>query len=201
VAEARVLEALPSALVVRTSAFFGPWDEHNFVTVALRALAAGHPFVAAEDSVVSPTFVPDLVNASLDLLIDGERGIWHLANVAAISWADLARRVAELVGLDPAGVEGRPTAALGLAAPRPLWSVLGSERGTHLPSLDDALCRYLGQCEMDWADGRTLPAQRHRVGQTPFAAEAGVGLFFDGTARQDPGVMPMSPASQVPSMG
>ena len=74
-AEARVLEALPSALVVRTSAFFGPWDEHNFVTIALRELAAGRPFVAAEDAVISPTYVPDLVNASLDLLIDGERGL------------------------------------------------------------------------------------------------------------------------------
>src|SRR5947208_849537 len=83
--------------------------------------------VAAEDAVISPTYVPDLVNASLDLLIDGEQGIWHLANVAAITWADLARRAAELAGLDASGVVGRPTAALGLAAPRPLWSVLGSE--------------------------------------------------------------------------
>lgn len=199
-AEARVLEAMPSALVVRTSAFFGPWDEHNFVTIALRALAAGHPFGAAEDAVISPTYVPDLVNASLDLLIDGEQGLWHLANVAAISWADLARRVAELVGLDPSGVEGHPTAALGLAAPRPLWSVLGSERGCLLPSLDDALGRYLGQCEVDWAAGRTPPLHRHRADRTPSAAEAEFGLFFGGTARQEPGVEPMSSAPQVPAM-
>ena len=31
---------------------------------------------------VSPTYVPDLVHASLDLLIDGEHGLWHLANEA-----------------------------------------------------------------------------------------------------------------------
>ena len=31
----------PGALVVRTSAFFGPWDEHNFVRPALRALRGG----------------------------------------------------------------------------------------------------------------------------------------------------------------
>ncbi|HBL13524.1 MAG TPA: dTDP-4-dehydrorhamnose reductase, partial [Cyanobacteria bacterium UBA11162] len=57
-AEVRVLKAYPSSLVIRTSAFFGPWDEYNFVTIALRQLAAGHTFVAAEDSVVSPTYVP-----------------------------------------------------------------------------------------------------------------------------------------------
>src|SRR5205085_12659868 len=52
-AEARVLAAYPDALVVRTSAFFGPWDEHNYVTAALRALRAGRPFRAATDMVVS----------------------------------------------------------------------------------------------------------------------------------------------------
>ena len=36
-AERRVLELLPEALVIRTSAFFGPWDDYNFATVALRS--------------------------------------------------------------------------------------------------------------------------------------------------------------------
>nr|MDQ3818623.1 sugar nucleotide-binding protein [Acidobacteriota bacterium] len=39
--EREVLNALPSALLIRTSAFFGPWDEYNFLTIALRALASG----------------------------------------------------------------------------------------------------------------------------------------------------------------
>ena len=45
------------------------------------------------------TSVQEAVNAALDLLIDGERGIWHLANIGATSWADLARRVAQRVSL------------------------------------------------------------------------------------------------------
>jgi dTDP-4-dehydrorhamnose reductase len=146
-AEARVLETLPQALVVRTSAFFGPWDQHNFVTGALRALAAGHRVVAADDVVVSPTYVPDLVHAALDLLIDGERGVWHLANDGAVSWAELACRAAVLAGFDPAGVAAQPSATLGCAVPRPRWGVLGSERGQQLPSLDDALVRYVEACE------------------------------------------------------
>lgn len=85
----------PASLVIRTSAFFGPWDEYNFVTIALRHLSAGNTFVAAEDGIVSPTYVPDLVHTSLDLLIDGENGLWHLANKGAIAWADLARLVAK----------------------------------------------------------------------------------------------------------
>ncbi len=144
-AEVRVLKAYPSSLVIRTSAFFGPWDEYNFVTIALRQLAAGHTFVAAEDSVVSPTYVPDLVNASLDLLIDGECGLWHLANKSAIAWAELARLAASMAGVDASRIEGRPTRELGFAAVRPTYSVLGSERGVLLPSLDNAISRYFNE--------------------------------------------------------
>ena len=146
-AEARVLERWPSALVVRTSAFFGPWDDSNFVTVALRALAAGHPFAAADDAVVSPTYVPDLVDATLDLLIDGESGIWHAANVGAATWADLAEAAARAAGVPTDALERVPTAALGLPAERPRSSALASERGTLLPALDDALARYAADCD------------------------------------------------------
>ena len=144
-AEVRVLKAHPSALVIRTSAFFGPWDDYNFVTIALRHLTAGQTFVAAEDGVVSPTYVPDLVNTSLDLLIDGECGLWHLANQSAIAWAELARLAASIGGVDASRVEARPTRDLGLTAPRPTYSVLGSERGMLLPSLDNAIVRYFDE--------------------------------------------------------
>jgi dTDP-4-dehydrorhamnose reductase len=159
-AERRVSELLPSALVVRTSAFFGPWDEHNFITNALRTLAEGRRFVAADDCVVSPTYVPDLVNACLDLLMDGERGVWHLANEGALDWAELARTAARLAGLDANLVEARPTHFMQLAAPRPLYGVLGSERGQLLPPLEDALARYLNEREPHFA-ARGMAAGDH----------------------------------------
>jgi dTDP-4-dehydrorhamnose reductase len=142
-AEARVLDAHAAALVVRTAAFFGPWDAHNFVTVALRELAAGRAFAAADDATVSPTYVPDLANACLDLLIDGERGIWHLATPGAVTWIELARRAAALAGVDAPRLEPRSTRELGLTAPRPLYTALASERGWPMPPLDDALARYV----------------------------------------------------------
>jgi dTDP-4-dehydrorhamnose reductase len=146
-AERRVLEANAGALVVRTSAFFGPWDEHNFVTHALRTLAAGRAFPAASDVTVSPTYVPDLVDACLDLLIDGERGLWHLANTGGVTWAELAQLAAAGAGLDPSLVEPRPNDSFNLPARRPAYAVLASERGTLLPTLDHALARYVAECE------------------------------------------------------
>jgi len=141
-AEREVLAAHPDALVARTSAFFGPWDRYNFLYAVASTLREGRVFRAPADGVVSPTYVPDLVHASLDLLVDGERGVWHLANVGAVSWADFARLGAVRCGLDPALVEDCETSALGFAAKRPRYSVLDSERARLLPSLDDAIARF-----------------------------------------------------------
>ncbi|MCU1286075.1 MAG: dTDP-4-dehydrorhamnose reductase [Acidobacteriales bacterium] len=147
-AELAVLKKLHSALVIRSSAFFGPWDEYNFVTLVLRRLREGLEFVAAEDVAVSPTYLPDLVHNALDLLIDDESGIWHLANQGAIAWAELARKTARIAGLDPGLVKGVPLEMLELAAPRPRYSVLGSERGQLMPTLENALDRYFKECEV-----------------------------------------------------
>lgn len=141
-AEARVLEANPRALVVRTSAFFGPWDEHNYVTRAIGSLVGGRAVVTADDTRVSPTYIPDLIDETLDLLVDGESGIWHLANDGAVSWYELLTTAARMAGLDPTRVIGRPSAELGLVAPRPRATPLVSRRGAQLPSLEHALVRY-----------------------------------------------------------
>lgn len=145
IAEQQVLKAHPDSLVVRTSAFFSPWDSYNFLTIALRTVAAGQPFIAASDAIVSPTYVPDLVNVTLDLLIDGESGLWHLANAGAIAWADLAREVATLSGLDSSRICALPVKELNWVAPRPIYSALSSERGVLLPLLDNAIGRYLNE--------------------------------------------------------
>ena len=99
-AERRVLAATDRALIVRAAAFFGPWDAHNFAWHMLSALERGEPVEACPRTFVSPTFVPDLCHAALDLLIDGETGLWHLANRGRISWHDFARHVAEGAGYD-----------------------------------------------------------------------------------------------------
>ena len=142
-AEKNVLAAHPGALVVRTSAFFGPWDEYNFLTVTLRQLAMNVAVTAADDMTVSPTYVPDLVNASLDLLIDDANGIWHLANQGATTWADFARQAASMRGYNAELVLPVPASTLGFTAARPEYSALASERGCGLmPPLEAAVERY-----------------------------------------------------------
>jgi len=148
--EAGVLEILPSALIVRSGPLFGPWDERNFVTHALQQIGAGRRFAAIDDVVVSPTYIPDLVHACLDLLIDGEQGLLHLTNQGAVTWLQLARMAAERAGLNLRLVEGHPRSAFGLPASSPRYRVLGSERASCLQSLEAALQCYFQDCEIPW---------------------------------------------------
>jgi dTDP-4-dehydrorhamnose reductase len=144
-AEEKVLQHNPDALVIRTSAFFGPWDKANFITVALNSVQRGDTFTAVNDIYVSPTYVPDLVHVSLNLLIDNERGIWHLSNSGQISWCELALTVTERCGLNSNLIKAKSFHQFGFKAKRPAYSVLSSERGVILSSLDDAIDRYLKQ--------------------------------------------------------
>ena len=163
-AEARVLAAHPKALVVRTSAFFGPWDEHNYVTLALRALRARQPFRAATDIVVSPTYVPDLVKVSLDLLLDAANGIFHVSHGEPVTWADFALLAAHIAGLPADSLVRCTTAELAYPARRPRYSALASDRGAMMPSLADALAHYASVCGHVRGQGHDArPANEHRA--------------------------------------
>ncbi|HEX8258024.1 MAG TPA: family 1 glycosylhydrolase [Allosphingosinicella sp.] len=146
-AERNVLGISDHALVIRTSAFFGPWDKYNFAWNTLSALARGEPVEASRNSAVSPTYVPDLCHATLDLLIDGETGIWHLANQGKLSWYEFATQVAEGAGYDPA-----------LVVPiedKPAVTALTSARGIMMRPVDDAIGEYLAGL----GDDAPLPRQ------------------------------------------
>ena len=152
-AERHVLTVAPRALMVRSAAFFGPWDAHNFITAGLRALRRGEPWTAAHDQEVSPTYVPDLVHSALDLLVDGEYGIWHLANRGSASWSGLAFMAADAAKLDARLIRPLPGAALGQRAARPRFSVLGSERGDLMPTLQSGLERYMAEAVKEALEG------------------------------------------------
>jgi dTDP-4-dehydrorhamnose reductase len=136
--EQSVLESLPEALVIRTSAFIDAHDQRTFTGRVLSAISKGERIRTSGD-VISPTYVPALADALLDLLVDRERGVWHLANEGAVSWTELALRIVAEVGGDPDLVEEVAPHELGRVARRPTYSALGSERGTLMPTLDQSL--------------------------------------------------------------
>lgn len=151
--ETLVLKADDSSLVIRTSAFFGPWDQYNFVNHVVNSLSLSQHFPVMKDVHISPTYIPDLVNTSLDLLIDDEKEIWHVSNNGEITWADMAHEIARMGGYNKNLLKPRSLRMMELKAPRPLYSVLKSEKGIILPTLENALSRYFeAKCDITIAE-------------------------------------------------
>jgi dTDP-4-dehydrorhamnose reductase len=142
-AEVLIQKEYSSSLIIRTSAFFSPWDEYNFVHYVRKALSGYETITAAKDIFISPTYVPHLVNACLDILIDGETGIWHLANKGSLSWSEFAFLVADKFDLNKSLIDAVNAGEINYPAKRPFNSVLTSERGQLLPSFESAMDEYM----------------------------------------------------------
>ena len=156
-AEESVQNTSADTLIARTAAFFGPSDQYSFLTLALREISAGREVVAADDIVVSPTYVPHLADTLLDLLIDGEHGMWHLTNQGELSWAEFAACAARVAGLDESLIKRVPACALSLKARRPPFSALDSERGNVMPTLEAGIREYLMTAGSLWRERLSRP--------------------------------------------
>jgi dTDP-4-dehydrorhamnose reductase len=146
-AERRTRLANPHALIVRSGHFFGADGQVGLLGRALAALRNGEPVAVPADLTLAPTYLPDLVDACLDLAVDGEDGIWHLYNDAGVAAADLVARAAQLLDLGTMLVPPDE-------APAP---VLATRRGALLPPLDYALARFAAAAQAADVERRAAP--------------------------------------------
>lgn len=147
-AESSIFASNTRSLIVRTSALYGPWELKGVVPDWLTTLARGEPIRLPSDIWCSPTYRPDLAHAVLDLLIDGETGIWHLANDGRTTWHGFGVQMAEAAGLDGGLVLAEPDAIRTSAA-------LSSIRGKIMPSLSSGLERFISDVLRTGALGPT----------------------------------------------
>lgn len=137
------IAALPGRhLVVRSAAFFSALDIYNFAHAVAAAGSRGERLRAAHDLVVSPTYLPHLIDAALDLVIDGEQGLWHLTNATPVSWAAFGAMIANDLGLPSGSIEPVAARDLGFIARRPAFVPLRSIKGVELPSLGLAVSDF-----------------------------------------------------------
>ena len=114
-----------TAWIVRSSWLFAPTGR-NFVRTMLRLGAERDEVGVVADQVGCPTYVGHLAEATRTL-VGLSFGIWHLAADGECSWADFAEAIFAEAGLD-CRVRRITTAEYGARAPRPVYSVLRSER-------------------------------------------------------------------------
>jgi dTDP-4-dehydrorhamnose reductase len=118
------------------------------MNLTLKALRSGLTVHAADSVTVSPTYVPDLVGACLDLVADRVAGLLHITNRGSLNWADWARSAADLVGADSSQVVVRPTPDVASPVYRPRYRVLESERVDLLSHFEDAFERFSNEVRL-----------------------------------------------------
>ena len=143
--ETSVAVANPRHFIVRASWLFGVGGK-NFVETMLRLGGEQPEVLVVSDQVGCPTYTRHLAEA-LAVLIEGEEfGIHHIAGGGQCSWYEFAQEI-----FDQADVECRvmagTTEMLARKAPRPAYSVLGSERAEPiaLPHWRRGLAEYLAE--------------------------------------------------------
>ena len=140
--EELVSSIFPDSLIIRTSSFFGPWDKYNFAYHIIEDLKKKKSIPIVDDVTISPTYVPHLVNSALDLLIDGEKGIWHITNEESLSWYQFAIKISEKGGFQSKNIKPVTQNQMNWRARRPANSALESIKGISLPCLDHALTAF-----------------------------------------------------------
>jgi dTDP-4-dehydrorhamnose reductase len=136
--------------VLRVESLFGGPAARSSIDRIIEALSAGREARAFEDRIVSPSYVEDVSEATLQLL-DGHAasGLYHCVNSGHTTWFDLARHIAALIGADERLVVPVAVASVDLKAPRPRYAALDNGKlaraGIRMPAWQDALARYLSR--------------------------------------------------------
>jgi dTDP-4-dehydrorhamnose reductase len=141
--EDAILAVSDTHAIVRTAWVFGVHGG-NFVATMLRLGADRKEVSVVTDQVGCPTWTGHLAPVLLEIAERRQGGVQHAAGGGACSWNELAQATFAEAGVDCA-VLPTTTDAFPRPAPRPAWSVLGSERPDHidLPPWREGLRAYL----------------------------------------------------------
>lgn len=142
--EAAIEAAGGDYAIVRTAWLFGAGGP-NFVATMLKLGSEREQIEVVTDQIGCPTWTGHLAPALIACAAAEQTGIFHAVGGGRCSWFDLASETISLAGLK-AKVEPTTTESFPRTAPRPAFSVLGSERGGEaivLPDWHEGLRGYL----------------------------------------------------------
>lgn len=146
--EIRARNCYARSIVVRSGWIYGSGGT-NFLSVMHNLLHAGKPIKAIADAYGTPTYAGDLAKRLRELAELNLPAVYHITNAGAgASYADFARKVAEIKSFDGNLIESVSGKDLQRPAPRPVSSKLAclfSEKFGLAPlrNWDEALTEFL----------------------------------------------------------
>jgi len=144
--EQQVAERTAEHAIVRTAWLFGAGGP-NFCDTMLRLAGERDEVSVVTDQTGSPTWAGHLSPALIELAERrGDVGIFHGVGAGQCSWNELTLELFERAGVD-CRVLPTTSEQFKRPAPRPAWSVLGSERdpGVRLPAWQDGVQGHLDE--------------------------------------------------------
>ena len=144
--EEQVAEAGGEYAIVRTAWLFGAGGP-NFCDTMLRLAEERDSVSVVTDQIGSPTWAGHLSPALIELAErSGDVGIFHGVGAGQCSWNELTLELFERAGV-ACRVLPTTSAEFKRPAPRPAWSVLGTERdpGVVLPRWEDGVQGHLDE--------------------------------------------------------
>ena len=145
--EIAVLQAHPTATVVRTQALFGLHGRNFVRTIMDKCDESDEPLRVVDDQVTCPTYTGHLATAIARLIATDAQGVVHASATDRCSWYELARAIVARTGSTQA-IDPVPTSAYPTPARRPAYAVLDKSHfesltGHVLPSWREGLDAYL----------------------------------------------------------
>jgi dTDP-4-dehydrorhamnose reductase len=144
--ERETAAANPEHAIVRAAWLFGAGGP-NFADTMLRVCAERDEVEVVADQCGRPTWTGHLAPALVELAErTGDVGVFHAAGHGQCTWYEFAVEIAHRAAL-PARVVPTTSERFARPAPRPAYSVLGTERepGIVLPAWQDGLAAYLDE--------------------------------------------------------
>jgi dTDP-4-dehydrorhamnose reductase len=141
----------PAHYVLRVESLFGGPTGGKSIAKIAAAIERGEETPVFIDRVVTPSYVEDVVTATLHLLdTRAPYGLYHCVNSGETTWERLAEHVARRLQREPRLRRVR-VADVNLPAKRPKYCALSNRKlaaaGFQMPAWQDALDRYLSVME------------------------------------------------------
>lgn len=138
----------PRHYVLRVESLFGGPEAKSSIDRIIAALDAGREAPVFHDRLVTPSYVDDVVQATLRL-VEGRAasGVYHCVNSGEASWLEVATEIARAMNKPASLLKPVAVADVELRAARPQYAGLSNARmaaaGAPMPAWQDAVGRYL----------------------------------------------------------
>lgn len=137
----------PRHYVLRVESLFGGSHRRGSVDGIVDAIRKGEPARVFVDRTVTPSYVPDVADATWRLMDTAAPcGVYHCVNTGVTTWFELAKEIGRQLGVEPNLVPVK-VADVQMKARRPQYAALSNAKlaraGIQMPAWQDALRRHL----------------------------------------------------------